>query len=108
MLKTATFSPAQPRCAKTRRSAGKAAASLEARRALWYVEPLSEARTTLAGFFSILPLSDVPIQQPPSQAHHPIRKTSKDFLRQPDFVLRRGLGLGHCWNAPGGERHPHC
>ena len=52
----ATFSPAQPRRAKTRRSAGKAAASLEARRALWYVEPLSEARTTLAGFFNILPI----------------------------------------------------
>ncbi len=48
------FSPAQPRRAKTRRSAGKAAASEEARRTLRYVEPLSDARTTLAGFFSIL------------------------------------------------------
>jgi len=33
---------------------GKAAASKEARRTLRYVEPLSEARTTLADFFSIL------------------------------------------------------
>jgi hypothetical protein len=33
----------------------KAAASEEARRTLRYVEPLSEARTKLADFFSILP-----------------------------------------------------
>ena len=32
----------------------KAAASEEARRTLRYVEPLSEVRTTLADFFSIL------------------------------------------------------
>jgi hypothetical protein len=32
----------------------KAAASEEARRTLRYVEPLSEARTPLADFFSIL------------------------------------------------------
>ena len=32
----------------------KAAASEEARRTLRYVEPLSETRTPLAGFFSIL------------------------------------------------------
>ena len=32
----------------------KAAASEEARRTLRYVEPLSEARTKLADFFSIL------------------------------------------------------
>ena len=32
----------------------KAAASEEARRTLRYVEPLSEARTLLADFFSIL------------------------------------------------------
>ena len=54
MLKKAVFSPAQPRRAKTRRSTGKAAASEEARRTLRYVEPLSEARTKLADFFSIL------------------------------------------------------
>ena len=33
----------------------KAAASEEARRTLRYVEPLSDARTPLAAFFSILP-----------------------------------------------------
>jgi hypothetical protein len=33
----------------------KAAASEEARRTLRYVEPLSDVRTKLAGFFSILP-----------------------------------------------------
>ena len=78
------FSPAQPRRVKTRRSAGKAAASEEARRyvphfvwavrpcngswrtekpptafmtsmkLLLKVEPLSDARTQLADFFSIL------------------------------------------------------
>jgi hypothetical protein len=40
-------------CAK--RPSGKAAASEEARRTLRYVEPLSEARTKRADFFSILP-----------------------------------------------------
>jgi len=82
MLKKATFSPAQPRRAETRRSAGKAAASEEVRRYVPHivcgrsplqqvlangkaplmlpvseklnVEPLSEARTPLADFFSIL------------------------------------------------------
>jgi hypothetical protein len=57
MLKKATFSPVRPRRAKTRRSAGKAAASEGARRTLRYGEPLSNARTQLADFFSI-PLAD--------------------------------------------------
>ena len=48
------FSPTQPWRAETRLVPSKAAASEEARRTLRYVEPLSEARTTLAGFFSIL------------------------------------------------------
>jgi hypothetical protein len=39
-------------CSKSPSS--KAATSEEARRTLRYVEPLSEARTMLAGFFSIL------------------------------------------------------
>ena len=43
-----------PRRGKTRHSAGKAAASEEARRTLRYVEPLNDARTKLTGFFSIL------------------------------------------------------
>jgi hypothetical protein len=34
----------------------KAAVKEEARRTLRYVEPLSEARTKLADFFSILPI----------------------------------------------------
>src|ERR1043166_6042345 len=54
MLKKTVFSPTQPRRAKTRRSAGKVAASEEARRTLRYVEPLSAARTPLEDFFSIL------------------------------------------------------
>ena len=52
--KSPGFSPAQPRRAKTLPSAGKAAASEAARRTLRYVEPLSEARTPLADFSSIL------------------------------------------------------
>jgi hypothetical protein len=48
-------SPAQPRRAKTRHSAGKAAASEEAEAyPCGTLEPLSDARTKLAGFFSIL------------------------------------------------------
>jgi hypothetical protein len=83
MLKKAALSPAQPRRAKTRRSANKAAASEEAKEVrtalcvavcpsngswrtentlqgsgldllLLRVEPLSEARMPLVGFFSIL------------------------------------------------------
>jgi hypothetical protein len=48
------FSPAQPWRAKTRLVPSKAAASEEARRTLRYVEPLSDVRTPLADFFSIL------------------------------------------------------
>src|SRR3990167_9404965 len=47
-------SPAQPRRAKTRRSAGKAAASEKTRRTLRYVELLSDARTPLVGLLSSL------------------------------------------------------
>jgi hypothetical protein len=47
-------SPAQPRRSETRRSAGKAAVSEETRRTLRYVELLSDVRTPLADFFSIL------------------------------------------------------
>jgi hypothetical protein len=38
----------------SKRLSSKAAASEEARRTLRYVEPLSDARTPLEGFFSIL------------------------------------------------------
>ena len=48
------FSPAQPWRAETRLFQSKAAASEAAKRTLRYVEPLSDARTMLAGFFSIL------------------------------------------------------
>ena len=52
---TAVESPAG--CSK--RLSSKAAASEEARRTLRYVEPLSDARTPLAGFFSTLLRDDV-------------------------------------------------
>ena len=38
----------------SKRPSSKAAASEEARRTLRYIEPLSDARTKLANFFSIL------------------------------------------------------
>ncbi len=57
----ATTLPARPESTKTeplypwtRLVPGKAAASEEARRTLRYVEPLSDARTLLADFFSFL------------------------------------------------------
>ena len=43
----------------SKRLSSKAAASEEARRTLRYVEPLSDARTPLAGFLSILLGDDV-------------------------------------------------
>ena len=43
----------------SKRLSSKAAASEEARRTLRYVEPLSDARTTLASFFSILLVFDL-------------------------------------------------
>ena len=55
MLKKVAFSPAQPQRAKTRRSAGKAAASEEPEAyPLGYVEDLNDVRTPLVDFFSIL------------------------------------------------------
>ena len=53
MLKKATFSPAQPRRAKTRHSAGKAA-HLFTFHASRFTVLGSDARTPLADFFSIL------------------------------------------------------
>ena len=54
MLKMTPFSPARPQRAETRFVPHNAAASEEARRTLRYVEPLSDARTPLEDFFSIL------------------------------------------------------
>jgi hypothetical protein len=54
MLKKGPVLTRPPRCAETHPSIGKAAASEEARRTLRYVEPLSDARTLQADFFSIL------------------------------------------------------
>jgi hypothetical protein len=55
MLKKATFSPAQPRRAKTRRSASKAAGESKPEAyPQGYVEDFDEPRTPLAGFFSVL------------------------------------------------------
>ena len=59
------FSPTQPRRAKTRLVPSKAAASKEARRTLRYVELLSDARTPLADFFSIL------LERPPPDRTQP-------------------------------------
>jgi hypothetical protein len=72
------FSPAQPWRAETRLVPSKAAASEEARRTFRYVEPLSEARTKLVGFFSILLVQKLSIdngrnreKQDRNCEHHP-------------------------------------
>ena len=66
----------------------KAAASEEARRTLRYVEPLSDARTPLAGFFSIL--LEIP--------------TAFDRLEQRDVVGI--LDIHPDWNAIRDTRDP--
>ena len=59
MLKNPVISPAQPKRAKTRLVPGKAAASEEAKGVRFgTLSPLSDARTTLASFFSILLVFD--------------------------------------------------
>jgi hypothetical protein len=64
----------------------KAAASEEARRTLRYVEPLSDARTQLADFFSILlnhpifsPQEEIQKKWPAGQCRH---NTYRDFSRR--------------------------
>ena len=57
LLKKATFSPAQPLCAKTRLVPGTAAASEGQAYPLGYVEGLNDARTPLADFFNSLLVS---------------------------------------------------
>ena len=52
-------------CRMLKRLSSKAAASEEARRTLRYVEPLSEGRTPLAGFFSSRLLDAGLALQPP-------------------------------------------
>ena len=46
----------EPRAGCSKGLSSKAEANEEARRTLRCVEPLSDARTTLSGFFSILPM----------------------------------------------------
>jgi hypothetical protein len=53
MVRTAR-TKGEHRAGCSKRPSSKAAESEEARRTLRYVEPLSEARTPLADFFSIL------------------------------------------------------
>jgi hypothetical protein len=48
----------EPRAGCSKGPSSKAAASEEVKRTLQYVELLSEARTPLAGFFSILPMKE--------------------------------------------------
>jgi len=78
----AGFSPAQPRRAETRLSPCKAAASDEATHTLRYVEPLSEARTKLADFFSnLLTLLDGHVR--------PAMLTGINLVRTEQFVLAK-------------------
>jgi hypothetical protein len=69
-----------PGCSK--RPSSKAAASEVARRTLLYVEPLSDARTMLAAFFSILLKKEVAL----SHGQDPHRLTGEQFTVRTDFV----------------------
>src|SRR5437667_181108 len=69
-----------------KRPSSKAAASEEARRTLRYVEPLSEARTPLADFFSIL-LEESGDVHPASNRFHLIRH---HLASLPEGIVRRG------------------
>src|SRR6266850_1046726 len=70
----------------SKRPSSKAAASEEARRTLRYVEPLSEARTPLADFFSIL-LEESGDVHPASNRFHLIRH---HLTSLPEGIVRRG------------------
>jgi hypothetical protein len=79
----------------------KAAASEEARRTLRYVEPLSDARTQLADFFSILlnhpifsPQEEIQKKWPAGQRRH---DTYRDFSRR---ECRPGDRIGY------DQKHP--
>ena len=68
----------------SKRPFSKAAASEEARRTLRYVEPLSDARTQLADFFSILLVQKLSIdnrrnreKQDRNHEHHPSDKGNR-------------------------------
>src|SRR5438132_10125108 len=69
----------------SKRLSSKAAASEEARRTLRYVEPLSEARTPLADFFSIL-LEESGDVHPASNRFHLIRH---HLASLPEGIVRR-------------------
>ena len=73
-LKKARLLTRPPWRAETCLAPSKAAASEEARRTLRYVEPLSDARTPLAGFFSILLRCE--LQDPKGYARWRTRQTS--------------------------------
>ena len=76
--------PGKLTAGRSKRPSSKAAASEEARRTLRYVEPLSEVRTKLADFFSVLLLLEV----------HPELRISPTLIGAGAQVLR---------NIPAGE-----
>jgi hypothetical protein len=97
----------------SKRPSSKAAASEEARRTLRYVEPLSDARTMLAGFFSILLkvsrldhiLDTVDVKPVTGGIEHPDRILPfQQFLEQ---LRNAGLAVGwfgqHFYNDVGDE-----
>ena len=85
-------SPAQLRRSETRRSAGKAAASEGARHTLRYVEPLSDARTPLADFFSILLALTQLMHHVDSRGHMFDRCRREDPMAQIEDVSRTTAG----------------
>ena len=71
-------------CSKS--SSSKAAASEEARRTLRYVEPLSDARTKLAGFFSILLKQRLLLLKPFDLTHQLLHSILKTDVVEPKQV----------------------
>jgi hypothetical protein len=71
-------------CSKN--SSSKAAASKEARRTLRYVEPLSDARTPLAGFFSILLEQRLLLPQPFDLTHQLLYAILQTSIVEPKQV----------------------
>jgi hypothetical protein len=70
----------------SKRPFSKAAVSEEAKRTLRYVEPLSDTRTTLAGFFSILLIA-----YPDEQVVH-----SRPILSNAGLRIEREMSGGVC------------
>src|SRR5436190_13173651 len=86
----------------SKRPSSKAAASEEARRTLRYVESLSDARTLLADFFSILLHTRLPITQRQVELNQAIRPHSmlaQHRIAEDGMVLQRDSQCRHIFDG---------